>query len=77
MMRTIIITISEMYLKTLHIVAENLREEGVTIVHVYKFGVIVGIADNSTIDKIRNHKEIESLTDEKKHSIPPPKSPIE
>ncbi|HBF95242.1 MAG TPA: hypothetical protein DDW66_02960, partial [Porphyromonadaceae bacterium] len=61
-MKQIIITISAYYLDRLDVVAENLREEGVTITRLYEFGVIIGYAEEEIIDKIRHHKEIASLT---------------
>ncbi|MEA4949731.1 MAG: hypothetical protein VB068_08800 [Petrimonas sp.] len=76
-MRQIVITISAYYLDRLDIVAENLREEGVMITRLYEFGVIIGYAEEETIDKIRHHKEIVSLTDEKEAIIPPPDEDIQ
>lgn len=76
-MRQIVITISAYYLDRLDIVAENLREEGVMITRLYEFGVIIGYAEEETIDKIRRHKEIVSLTDEKEAVIPPPEEDIQ
>lgn len=76
-MKQIVITISAYYLDRLNIVAENLREEGVTITRLYEFGVIIGNAEEETIDKIRHHEEIASLTDEKDAIIPPPEEDIQ
>ncbi len=71
-MRHIVITISEIYLDRLEAVAECLRDEGVVVTHLYSFGVIIGIADESIIAIIRDWEEIASLTDEKEAKIPPP-----
>ncbi len=71
-MRHIVITISEIYLDRLGVVAESLREEGVIVTHLYAFGVIIGIADDSVIPIIRNWKEIAALSEEKEARIPPP-----
>ncbi|NLU30891.1 MAG: hypothetical protein GXX03_13685 [Bacteroidales bacterium] len=76
-MKQIIITISAYYLDRLDVVAENLREEGVTITRLYEFGVITGYAEEEIIDKIRHHKEIASLTDEKDVVIPPPEEDVQ
>ncbi len=76
-MKQIIITISAYYLDRLDVVAENLREEGVTITRLYEFGVIIGYAEEEIIEKIRHHKEIASLTDEKDVVIPPPEEEIQ
>lgn|GEM_PF-548748 len=76
-MKKIVITVSAYYLDRLDVVAENLREEGVTITRLYEFGVIVGYAEEETIDKIRQHDEIVSLTDEKEVGIPPPEEDIQ
>ncbi|HBK41162.1 MAG TPA: hypothetical protein DDZ57_06265 [Porphyromonadaceae bacterium] len=76
-MKQIIITISAYYLDRLDVVAENLREEGVTITRLYEFGVIIGYAEEEIIEKIRHHKEIASLTDEKDVVIPPPEEDVQ
>ncbi len=76
-MKQIVITVSAFYLDRLDVVAENLREEGVTITRLYEFGVIVGYAEEETINKIRQNEEIVSLTDEKEASIPPPDEDIQ
>ena len=71
-MRHIVITISEIYLDRLGDVAASLREEGVIITHLYEFGVIIGIADDSVIPRIRNRREVAALSEEKEARIPPP-----
>ena len=76
-MKQIVITVSAYYLDRLDVVAENLREEGVTITRLYEFGVIIGYAEEEIIDKIRHHKEIASLTDEKDVVIPPPEEDVQ
>ena len=76
-MKQIIITISAYYLDRLDVVAENLREEGVTITRLYEFGVIIGYAEEEIIEKIRHNKEIASLTDEKDVVIPPPEEDVQ
>lgn len=76
-MRQIVITISSYYLDRLDIVAENLRKEGVTITRLYEFGVIIGYAEEETINQIRHHEEIVSLSDEKEATIPPPDADIQ
>lgn len=76
-MKRIVITISAYYLDRLDIVAESLREEGVTITRLYEFGVIIGYAEEETIDKIRHHEEIVSLTDEKEVNMPPPDADVQ
>jgi hypothetical protein len=76
-MKQIVITVSAYYLDRLDVVAENLREEGVTITRLYEFGVIIGYAEETTIDKIRHRKEIASLTDEKDVVIPPPEEDVQ
>jgi hypothetical protein len=76
-MKQIVITVSAYYLDRLDVVAENLREEGVTITRLYEFGVIIGYAEEATIDKIRHHKEIASLTDEKEAAVSPPEEDVQ
>lgn len=76
-MKRIVITLSEHYQDRLSVVAEKLRTEGLTITHLYEFGVIVGEAEQKAIDRIKKHKEIISLTVEKEAGIPPPDSEIQ
>lgn len=76
-MKHIVITISEFYLDRLSSLAESLREEGLTITQLYEFGVIIGIAEEETIPKIRNHEGVISLTDEKEEKIAPPDSEVQ
>lgn len=76
-MKRVVITISEYYLDRLSVVAEGLREEGLTITHLYEFGVIIGVAEEETIARIREHEEIVALTEEKQAGIAPPDSEIQ
>lgn len=76
-MKQIVITISEIYLKRLNIVAEELHRDGLVIIQLYEFGVIIGIADEEAISKIRNHREVASLVEEKQVDIPPPDAEIQ
>lgn len=76
-MRQIVITISEVYLSRLNVIAEKLHREGLTITHLYEFGVIIGVAEEEVIPKIRNHKEVTSLVEEKQVDIPPPDAGIQ
>lgn len=73
----IIITLSEVYLDRLSTVADNLRADGLIITHLYAFGVIVGIEEQEVIPKIRNYKEISSLSEEKEVKITPPAADIQ
>ncbi len=76
-MKRIVITISEYYLNQLNVVADELREEGMTITQLYEYGVIVGLAEEETIERIRHHKEVETLTKEKEAKIAPPDAEIQ
>lgn len=76
-MRQIVITISEIYLDRLSVVANELHQEGLTITRIYEFGVIIGVADEEAIPKIRNHKEVASLVEEKQVDIPPPDAEVQ
>lgn len=76
-MRQLIITISEIYLDRLSVVAKELHQEGLTITRIYEFGVIIGVAEEEIIPKIRNHKEVASLVEEKKVDLPPPDAEIQ
>lgn len=76
-MKRIIITVSEYYLHELNVVADELREEGVTITQLHEYGVIVGLAAEETIERIRHHKEVAALTEEKEVKIAPPDAQIQ
>lgn len=58
-------------------VTESLRADGLIITQLYEFGVIVGIADEEVILKIRNYEEILSLSEEKEVTITPPEADIQ
>lgn len=76
-MQRIVITISEIYLDRLTIVAEMLHKDGLSIIQVYEFGVIVGEVHEEMIPSIRKHKEVVSLIVEKQVGIPPPDSQVQ
>lgn len=76
-MKRIVITVSEYYLHQLNVVADELREEGMTITELYEYGVIVGLAAEETIERIRHHKEVAALTEEKEARIAPPDAEIQ
>ncbi len=76
-MKRIVITISEYYLHELNVVADELREEGVTITQLHEYGVIVGLAAEETIERIRHNKEVLALTEEKEARIAPPDAEIQ
>ena len=76
-MKRIIITVSEYYLQQLNVVADELREEGVTITQLHEYGVIVGLAAEETIERIRRHKEVAALTEEKEVRIAPPEAQVQ
>lgn len=73
----IVITISEEYLNKLNSVADLLQRDGLHINSLYDFGVITGDADKDIINKLRNYKEIVSLTLDKEVNIAPPDSEIQ
>lgn len=77
MMLQIIITISEIYLDRLTIIAEELHKEGLLIIHIYEYGVIIGMVNEKLIPVIRNYKEIISLVEDKRIDIPPPDSEVQ
>ena len=76
-MKRIVITVSEYYLHELNVVADELREEGVTITQLHEYGVIIGLAADETIERIRHHKEVAALTEEKEARIAPPDTEIQ
>lgn len=70
-MKKVVITISELYLDRIEWVAESLREEGLTITHLYEFGVIIGYALEENIVQMRHQEGILSLSEEKEPNVPP------
>ena len=76
-MKNIVITVSENYLDKLKSLADSLRKDGLTITNLYEFGVITGSAEDSIIKKLRDHKEIISLTEDKQAFIAPPDAEIQ
>lgn len=77
MLKNIVITISESYLDKLKSIADLLKRDGMTITNLYDFGVITGNAEDKIINKLRDHKEIISLTEEKQAFISPPDAEIQ
>jgi hypothetical protein len=77
MTRNIVITVSESYLDKLQHLAEMFSKEGLTITNLYEFGVITGNAEARVIKKLRNHKEIISLTEDRQAFVAPPESNIQ
>jgi hypothetical protein len=75
--KNIVITVSENYLDKLKSLADSLRKDGLTITNLYEFGVITGSAEDSIIKKLRDHKEIISLTEDKQAFIAPPDAEIQ
>ncbi len=76
-MKNIVITLSEDCLERLNAVADSLSKEGLTITHLYEYGVITGCADELIIKSLRARQEIVSLTEEKQVTISPPDSEIQ
>ncbi len=76
-MKRVVITIEEYYLDQLYVVADDLRSEGLIITQLYEFGVIIGEAAEEAITRIREHKEIAALAEEKQTSILPPDADIQ
>jgi hypothetical protein len=76
-MKSVVITLSETCLSSLGTVADELSQEGLTITNLFAFGVITGQAEDAIIDKLRSHKEVVSLTEDRQAHIAPPDSPIQ
>lgn len=76
-MKSIVITISETYLSSLRTVADELSQEGLVITNLFEFGVITGQAEEDVLEKLREHKEVISLTEERQATIPPPDAPVQ
>ena len=76
-MKNIVITVSENYLDKVKSLADLLRKDGLTITNLYEFGVITGNAEDRIIKKLRDHKEIISLTEDKQAFVAPPDAGIQ
>ena len=77
-MKNIVITISDNFVNELKSIAQELHKDGLIITNVYEFGVIIGtVDDDKIIEKLRKHKEVISLTEEKQANISPPESEIQ
>ena len=77
MKKALLITISQDYGGTGDQLANTLKNEGVDVTRVYPFGVISVNADENEISKIKRHKEIHSIEEEKTIHLAPPDSPIQ
>lgn len=77
MIKKIVITISEDYLDKIKSITESLIKEGLVVTNVYEFGVIIGNAEDINIIKLKNRREIISVTEEKHPSIDPPEEDIQ
>ena len=73
-MENIVITISDTEIPKLGNLVELFANEGMTINYVFEFGVIIGTADQGTIERLKTHKEIESIEVEKLVNLSPPES---
>lgn len=76
-MKNIVITLSHDCLDRINAVAESMTKEGLTITHLYEYGVITGTVDEMIINTLREREEVISLTEEKQATISPPDSEIQ
>jgi hypothetical protein len=77
MKKKVIITISEQYLNGLDDLVGKLKEEGLLVIRLYDYGVIVGEIEENKLDYILVHKEVLSCSEDKKIKTPPPDSNIQ
>lgn len=77
MKKKVIITVSEQYLNGLDKFVAQLKEEGLLVIRLYDYGVIVGEIEENNMDYILVHKEILSCSEEKIIQTPPPDSNIQ
>lgn len=68
---------SETKLDKLKLLADLLKKDGLNITNLYDFGIITGYAEDIIIEKLRQHKEIVSLTEDNQVNIAPPDSEIQ
>lgn len=53
-----VITISQHCLNDMESIAKILEKDGLKINHKFQFGVFIGEADEETIEKMKQHKEV-------------------
>jgi hypothetical protein len=76
-MENIVITIFDKEIHNLEKLVELFANEGMTINYVFEFGVIIGTADQFTIERLKTHEEIESIDVEKTVDLSPPDSEVQ
>jgi len=76
-MKSVIITIDEKEIEHLSTITNSLVSCGLQVTNEFGFGVITGNADDSTIEKIKAHKEVISLKEDQPIHLSPPDSPIQ
>ncbi len=72
-MKEVMITLGGNYVSEVNRLVEAMKKDGLRVKQVYRpMGVISGSADDSTINRLRMHKEVVSLKEQKTIQIAPP-----
>ncbi len=71
------VTLGDQFVAVRDQVAQLLSQDGLVIERVYPFGVIKGTADNQAISKLRGHREVQEVKEEKTVHLAPPGSNIQ
>lgn len=76
-MKSVVLTIAESEVGKIKSIAEMLKKDGLEVSQILDFGLIFGHAEDAVIKKLREHKEVVSLTEEQRVNIAPPDSKIQ
>lgn len=77
MEKSLVITLSEAYAGKAKEIADLLSEEGLQVAQVFDFGIIIGTAPEEKITKLRAHKAVIALNEEKQAKIAPPEDDVQ
>jgi len=77
MQKSLVITLSDTYAGKAKEIADLLSQDGLQVAQVFDFGVIIGTAPEEKITKLREHKAVIALNEEKQAKIAPPEDDIQ
>jgi len=75
-MKGIMITVKE-HCNNLESLAKELSEQGANVKRIYPYGVIKAEAEESIIERLRSHRDIENISIEKSIHLPPPDDSVQ
>jgi hypothetical protein len=73
----IMVTLGSQFAGLSEKIAKVLSQDGLIVDRVYPFGVIKGRANAQVINKLRDHKEVEEVKEERTIKIAPPGNTIQ